>query len=37
MKLTKKREPREEKEGGKWEKEKGKILPNCPNLLRFER
>jgi len=33
----KKREPREEEEGKKREKERGKILPNCPNLLRFER
>jgi hypothetical protein len=37
-KLTgKKKEPREEEEREKRDKERGKILPNYPDLLRFER
>jgi hypothetical protein len=35
--IEKKKEPREKEEGEKREKEKGKILQNYPDLLRFER
>jgi hypothetical protein len=36
-KRKRKREPREEEEEEKQEKDGGKILPNCPDLLRVER
>jgi hypothetical protein len=36
-KLTEKKRTERGRRMGKWEKERGKTLPNCPDLLRVER